>query len=99
MSTRLAYFDNRIRGYISSGPLPTNIPRVKVDGVSASVDAVLGAWTLAIAQGIKLSALAGMIVAYPTRAEAGKRAAGSFFVPKLFAAGTKRLLGWLAKLP
>ena len=60
---------------------------------------MLGAWTLAIAQGIKLSALAGMIVPYPTRSEAGKRAAGSFFVPKLFAAGTKRLVGWLAKLP
>ena len=60
---------------------------------------MLGAWTLAIAQGIKLSALAGMIVPYPTRAEAGKRAAGSFFVPRLFAAGTKRLAGWLARLP
>ncbi len=60
---------------------------------------MLGAWTLAIAQGIKLSALAGMIVPYPTRAEAGKRAAGSFFVPRLFAAGTRRLAGWLARLP
>lgn len=47
VTSRVAYFDNRIRGYISSGPLPTNIPRVKVDGVSASVDALLGAWTLA----------------------------------------------------
>jgi vitamin B12 transporter len=47
VSGRLVYFDNRIRGYISSGPLPTNIPRVKVDGISASVDAVLGAWRLA----------------------------------------------------
>ncbi len=47
VTSRVVYFDNRIRGYISSGPLPTNIPRVKVDGVSASVDAVLGAWTLA----------------------------------------------------
>ena len=47
VTSRLVYFDNRIRGYISSGPLPTNIPRVKVDGISASVDAVLGAWTLA----------------------------------------------------
>jgi vitamin B12 transporter len=47
VTSRLAYFDNRIRGYISGGPLPTNIPRVKVDGISASVDAVLGAWTLA----------------------------------------------------
>ena len=60
---------------------------------------MLGAWTLAIAQGIKLSALAGMIVPYPTRAEALKRAAGSFFTPKLFAAGTKRLVRWLARLP
>jgi vitamin B12 transporter len=47
VTSRIAYFENRIRGYISSGPLPTNIPRVKVDGLSASVDAVLGAWTLA----------------------------------------------------
>jgi len=47
VTSRLVYFDNRVRGYISSGPLPTNIPRVKVDGISASVDAVLGAWTIA----------------------------------------------------
>lgn len=42
---RLVYFDNRIRGYISSGPQPANVPRVRIDGFSASVDAVLGAWT------------------------------------------------------
>jgi vitamin B12 transporter len=47
VTSRVAYFDNRIRGYISSGPLPANIPRVRVDGVSASVDAVLGAWVIA----------------------------------------------------
>ena len=47
VTSRVVYFDNRIRGYISSGPLPTNIPRVKVDGISASVGAVLGAWTVA----------------------------------------------------
>jgi hypothetical protein len=45
------------------------------------------------------AALAGMIVPYPTRAEALKRAAGGFFTPKLFAAGTKRLVRWLARLP
>jgi pyruvate/2-oxoglutarate dehydrogenase complex dihydrolipoamide dehydrogenase (E3) component len=60
---------------------------------------MLGAWTLAISQGIRLSALAGMIVPYPTRAEVGKRAAGSFYAPKLFAAGTRRLVRWLARLP
>lgn len=47
VTSRLVYFDHRVRGYISSGPAPTNIPRVRVDGVSASVEALLGAWTLA----------------------------------------------------
>ncbi len=60
---------------------------------------MIGTWTLAIGQGIKLSALAGMIVPYPTRAEATKRAAGSFFASRLFAPATKRLIGWLARLP
>lgn len=43
----LAYFEQRIRGYISSGPNPGNIPRTRIDGVSASVDADLGAWSIA----------------------------------------------------
>jgi vitamin B12 transporter len=47
VTARLAYFDNRIRGYISSGPLPTNVPRTHVDGFSVSADAVRGAWTIA----------------------------------------------------
>ena len=60
---------------------------------------MIGLWTLAIARRIPLSALAGMIVPYPTLAEAGKRAAGTFFMARLFAPATKRivrLLGWLA---
>ncbi len=36
---RIAYFDNRIRGYISTGPLPVNIPRTRIDGISASYEA------------------------------------------------------------
>ena len=59
---------------------------------------MIGQWTLAIAQRTKLSALAGMIVPYPTRAEAGKRAIGAHFAAKLFAPRTKalvRFLGWL----
>ena len=59
---------------------------------------MIGQWTLAIAQRTKLSALAGVIAPYPTRAEAGKRAVGSFFAPTLFSDRTKwlvRLLGWL----
>ena len=44
---RVAYFDSRIRGYISSGPLPTNIPRTRIDGVTASYEARIANVTLA----------------------------------------------------
>ena len=44
---RIAYFDSRIRGYISSGPLPTNIPRTRIDGVTASYEARIANVTLA----------------------------------------------------
>jgi len=60
---------------------------------------MIGLWTLAIAQRVKLGALASLIVPYPTRAEAGKRAAGNFFVPRLFAPRTKALVRLLARLP
>ena len=59
---------------------------------------MIGLWALAIAQRVKLSALASLIIPYPTRAEAAKRAATSFFAPRLFAPRTKwmvRLLSWL----
>ncbi len=54
---------------------------------------MIGAWTLAIARRIPLSAMAGMIVPYPTRAEAAKRAAGSLLLPRLFAPRVK----WVAR--
>jgi vitamin B12 transporter len=44
---RVAYFDNRIRGYITSGPLPTNIPRTRIDGITASYEARISNVTLA----------------------------------------------------
>jgi len=60
---------------------------------------MIGAWTLAITQRIKLSALAGMIVPYPTRAEAGKRAAGTRFTPRLFAPKPRLAARLLTRLP
>jgi pyruvate/2-oxoglutarate dehydrogenase complex dihydrolipoamide dehydrogenase (E3) component len=60
---------------------------------------MIGQWTLAIDRRIPISALAGLIAPYPTRAEAGKRAAGSYFTAKLFSARTKTLVRWLARLP
>ena len=46
VSAQIAYYEHRIRGYISSGPAPTNVPRTRFEGLSASFDATLGAWTL-----------------------------------------------------
>ena len=50
---------------------------------------MIGLWALAIAQRVKLATLASLIVPYPTRSEAAKRAAANFFVPRLFAPRTK----------
>jgi hypothetical protein len=37
-------------------------------------------------------------VPYPTLAEIGKRAAMSFFTPRLAASGVRRLIAWLRRL-
>ena len=54
-------------------------------------------WALAISQRLKIGALANLIVPYPTRGEAGKRAAGSFYIPTLFSARTRRFVRLLAQ--
>jgi pyruvate/2-oxoglutarate dehydrogenase complex dihydrolipoamide dehydrogenase (E3) component len=54
-------------------------------------------WALAISQRLKIAAMANLIVPYPTRGEAGKRAAGSFYTPTLFAPRTRRLVRLLAR--
>jgi pyruvate/2-oxoglutarate dehydrogenase complex dihydrolipoamide dehydrogenase (E3) component len=60
---------------------------------------MISQWTLAITQRTKLSALAGLIVPYPTRSEAAKRAVGSAFAERLFSARTKALVQLLCRLP
>jgi pyruvate/2-oxoglutarate dehydrogenase complex dihydrolipoamide dehydrogenase (E3) component len=60
---------------------------------------MITAWALAIERRVPLSALANLIVPYPTRSEAGKRAAASFYAPRLFSARAKTLARALARLP
>jgi len=55
-------------------------------------------WGLAIGKGLKVGALATMIAPYPTLGEVSKRAAGSFFAPKLFGERTRRLVALLKHL-
>ena len=54
-------------------------------------------WVLAVSQGLKISALAGMVVAYPTLSEVNKRAAGSYFAPLLFGRRTRRMVRFLLR--
>ncbi len=60
---------------------------------------MIGAWTLALDRGIGLGTMADLIVPYPTFAEAAKRAAGTAFQDRLFAASTRRVVRWLRLLP
>ena len=41
-------------------------------------------WALALASGLKIKAMAGYVAPYPTLGEAGKRAAGAYYAPRLF---------------
>ncbi len=54
-------------------------------------------WALAISQKLKIGALANLVVPYPTRGEAGKRAAGGFYTPALFSPRTRRIVRFLAR--
>jgi len=46
----------------------------------------------------KIGAMAGVIAPYPTLSEVGKRAAGSYYAPKLFSERTKRIVRFLQKI-
>ncbi|HET8995101.1 MAG TPA: FAD-dependent oxidoreductase [Acetobacteraceae bacterium] len=59
---------------------------------------MIGLWALAIASRTPVSRLAGLVLPYPTHSEAGKRAAGTAYEPRLFAPMTRRVVGWLQRL-
>ncbi len=52
--------------------------------VGAQAGELIGLWALAIANKLKMSAVANMVAPYPTLGEINKRAAGAYFSPKLF---------------
>jgi pyruvate/2-oxoglutarate dehydrogenase complex dihydrolipoamide dehydrogenase (E3) component len=55
-------------------------------------------WVLAIDEGLKIASMAQFIAPYPTLGEASKRAAGSYYTPKLFSARTRKLVRFLQRL-
>ena len=94
--------------YVADRPFAGGLARVAtvVDSLRARyprrvimVDAgdLIQVWCLAITQKLGVKALSDMIAPYPTLGEASKRAAGSYFIPKLFSEKTKKLVRFLAK--
>lgn len=59
---------------------------------------LLAPWCLALSQGLKLSAIAGLLLPYPTLAEISKRAAGNFYAPRLSGPGVRALVRGLLRL-
>lgn len=52
--------------------------------VGAQAGELVGMWAMAIANGLKMSAIANTVLPYPTVSEVNKRAASAYFTPKLF---------------
>lgn len=52
--------------------------------VGAQAGELIAVWAMAIANRLKLTAMANTVLPYPTLAEINKRAAGAYFSPKLF---------------
>jgi pyruvate/2-oxoglutarate dehydrogenase complex dihydrolipoamide dehydrogenase (E3) component len=66
--------------------------------VGSHAGELITTWSLAISQGLNIRAMAGLIVPYPTLAEIGKRAAGSYFTPGLTSPLLRRIIALLRRL-
>ncbi len=65
----------------------------------AAAGELIGVWALALANNLKMSAVAAMVLPYPTLGEINKRAAGAYFSPRLFdSAMVKRVVGFVQKV-
>lgn len=66
--------------------------------VGAQAGELIAMWTLAIAQGLNIRAMTGIVLPYPTLSEIGKRVAIDFFVPNLTCPWVRRIIAWLRVL-
>ena len=86
---RLPYHDNdrAVATGQTEGEIKLMVVRGKPVGVGivgAQAGELIALWSLAIANNLPLSAIAGTVFPYPTLNELSKRAAGAYFSPKLF---------------
>jgi pyruvate/2-oxoglutarate dehydrogenase complex dihydrolipoamide dehydrogenase (E3) component len=59
---------------------------------------LIGTWGLAISTGMKIGSIASAVLPYPTLSEISKRAAGSYYTPKLFGPLTRRIVGFVQRM-
>lgn len=74
----------------------------KLVGASIAGDGagdILQVVSLAMSNGLKLTALTNFISPYPTRAEVVKRAASAYFTPSVFGKPARTLVGLLQRIP
>ncbi len=65
--------------------------------VGAHAGELIQPWVLALSKKLGVGAIAQMVAPYPTLGEAGKRAAGSFYLPGLFSDRTRAIVRFLGK--
>jgi pyruvate/2-oxoglutarate dehydrogenase complex dihydrolipoamide dehydrogenase (E3) component len=53
---------------------------------------LIGVWALALSKKLKIADIASMVMPYPTLSEVSKRAAGQYFVPRLFTDRVRRVV-------
>ena len=63
--------------------------------VGAGAGELIGVWAMALANNLKMSAIAATVLPYPSMGEINKRVAGAYFSPKLFESSFVR---WLVGL-
>lgn len=66
--------------------------------LGAHAGELIQTWQLAIQNGLKIGAIAQSIPPYPTLGEASKRAAASFYTPRLYSDRTRALVRFLSRL-
>jgi pyruvate/2-oxoglutarate dehydrogenase complex dihydrolipoamide dehydrogenase (E3) component len=65
--------------------------------VGAAAGELIAPWALAISQRLNIRTLAGTIIPYPTMSEIGKRAAITYFMPRLQSKWLRRIVVWLRR--
>jgi pyruvate/2-oxoglutarate dehydrogenase complex dihydrolipoamide dehydrogenase (E3) component len=66
--------------------------------VGAGAGEQISAWALAIATGIDIATVAGIMMPYPTMAAVGKRAATTYFMRGFTSSRLRRMIAWLRRL-